>query len=493
MTVAFRSCAPSCFPVAQRLRRRRPSLFGGLRLAVGCVASLLVALSTGCASGPPQLLQAPEITWVGTYTRSDGPLADVPGESFFTVNGFKFSERTTRVPAVIGTRFGMRFKLPAPYGRAVTFRKTWQFPRRGLLDPRGDGWPYIRQTSQGACGGPTECFVAWSIDEPWEQVPGIWKVEILLDEKVVLSQDFEVYGPDGLARAPGPTVPVINESVFTEVPTIVNESLTATLRAAIDARGLAVFVSASAFDTDTKWKYCYTHVGLTHPAPEFGPHARIPERWQVNVQRLRPAEFTPEKCVSKALEASMASMNKRGAAHWLERIDRTAPEGDVHEAMPPPGGPKAWVVHEGVEKSAAREIANMAADAGLHTVFDARSLHVMTRAFGVQFDDVVACAAIAGIGGRTPGRMAARWPAVAWTRFLALDKSKFTLDQCRDIAAYSAVKGMLGSEPDEEALRESLPGTYDGRPLEVDYAKAAAWFRAVAKRFAAEQAAKAAN
>ena len=131
------------------------------------------------------------ILYVGTFSaehtrRIDHP--DSPTGKAKIPEGIKKKQSTTRIPAVLGTAFGMTigFLDPPPQ----TFRIVWRFPAPGLKHPNKSEILRTAVVSWECANSP--CLLGYELTEPWETVPGTWELEVHRDGKLLHRQFFEV-------------------------------------------------------------------------------------------------------------------------------------------------------------------------------------------------------------------------------------------------------------------------------------------------------------
>ena len=97
---------------------------------------------------------------------------------------------TDRIPATVGTVFGVRMVLDAETTASLSFR--WTFP--AMQNPaNGQIWTEmtgIREFSSDRAYP----FLA-RINSEWEAVPGDWTLQVLRSEQVVAEKVFRVFVP----------------------------------------------------------------------------------------------------------------------------------------------------------------------------------------------------------------------------------------------------------------------------------------------------------
>jgi hypothetical protein len=102
----------------------------------------------------------------------------------------KLKERTTIVPAVLGTSFGMTLKLQGnPAGEKVNCWVRWIHPK--LTNPESNQ-SSEREDSPSRYPIGEVISTGYTLGHTWELVPGTWTVQIFWDWKLVAEKTFEV-------------------------------------------------------------------------------------------------------------------------------------------------------------------------------------------------------------------------------------------------------------------------------------------------------------
>ena len=147
------------------------------------------------AVDPPEFV----LLWNGIYTVSSAEKFDDPTQ----VTG-KRSEAeqathlrdTTRIPARLGTRFGIGFMFRGrPDADFVKYRVVWRFPSIGIKNPKTKKTTSFVAFDRSCEINSRRCFRGYVFDEPWELVPGRWRLEIWMAQKMISQQEFEVMMP----------------------------------------------------------------------------------------------------------------------------------------------------------------------------------------------------------------------------------------------------------------------------------------------------------
>jgi hypothetical protein len=104
-------------------------------------------------------------------------------------------ERTTRVPAKLGTTFGVKFRPDGKMPDGVAnFRVIWRAPDPGIPDAttgkprRDDGCAYAYRMG-------VTTFQGFRFERPAELIPGLWALEIWHGDRKLLAYGFTVYKP----------------------------------------------------------------------------------------------------------------------------------------------------------------------------------------------------------------------------------------------------------------------------------------------------------
>jgi hypothetical protein len=97
---------------------------------------------------------------------------------------------TDKIPATVGTVFGVRMMLDGETTASLSFR--WTFP--AMQNPaNGQIWTEMTGT-QELSSDRAHSFLA-RINNDWEAVPGDWTLQVLRGEQVVAEKVFHVFVP----------------------------------------------------------------------------------------------------------------------------------------------------------------------------------------------------------------------------------------------------------------------------------------------------------
>jgi hypothetical protein len=111
-----------------------------------------------------------------------------PGERLLTQNN-QTIERTTNIPAKLGTRFGIRYELS---GKAATESPlTLLYLTPGLISPEGVRHDKLVVTQPLAVNAVQD-VMAFEFTENYEIVPGDWVFMVFQDDRLLAKQLFVV-------------------------------------------------------------------------------------------------------------------------------------------------------------------------------------------------------------------------------------------------------------------------------------------------------------
>jgi hypothetical protein len=160
-------------------------------LLVGVLA--LAGAVMGCGQSPK--VERVEIVEKGLYraetartTQAAGTATGVQDE----LANVKLVSDTTTIPARIGTRFGVRYRVVgSPARGSVKMTVIIRFPGEGLRNPK-TGERTARDVTSWTrhIGGVT--YNGYGFDEAWELVPGTWVYEFWHEGRKLAEQSFTV-------------------------------------------------------------------------------------------------------------------------------------------------------------------------------------------------------------------------------------------------------------------------------------------------------------
>ncbi len=157
------------------------------------LVALTIPLSTVHAGEIPPF----ERLWSGIYSVSQNHWIKDPSAAsgyYITSAGPKLTLETTRIPARLGTRFGIRYVFRGNKEETIDYRVVWRYPRTGLTNPT-TGKTVFETTKEltARIDEPLCSGLVFSFD--WGLVPGNYVVEIWVRDRKIAGQFFEVYCP----------------------------------------------------------------------------------------------------------------------------------------------------------------------------------------------------------------------------------------------------------------------------------------------------------
>jgi hypothetical protein len=132
-----------------------------------------------------------EITEYGIYTgditRSE---RDSKGFVRSAVSNIRHAATTTTVPAQIGVHFGFRYRIVGkPAGQLIEIKKVTIYPEGGARPPQS---AQPRQKTEYTLTRKIgdSSYTDYSLDEPWELVPGKWTIQLWYGDRKLVEQSF---------------------------------------------------------------------------------------------------------------------------------------------------------------------------------------------------------------------------------------------------------------------------------------------------------------
>jgi Domain of unknown function (DUF3859) len=150
----------------------------------------LALLAAGCATGPARPTAPPTVElweWGRYEVASHAGDAPAPRTTMGTVHVVppldtpRLLERTERIPAAVGMRFGVRFIARQPGGPSIIPLRV-----RVLHPPTRNpatGRVTEREEWDAEANASLPRFTGWLFEAPWEVAPGPWTIQILDRER----------------------------------------------------------------------------------------------------------------------------------------------------------------------------------------------------------------------------------------------------------------------------------------------------------------------
>ena len=169
-----------------------------MRTRLALIAAVLAAASYPAAA---QRVKDVDILWAGTYRIAETKEIEDPTAPTgfrYVAQGVEPILQPKRVPAVIGTRFGIAYVLNGdPEGEVVPVHAYWRFPQRGITNPETRTTVFEWKTPELQCALEQKpfCLMGYPLQHPWELVPGNWTIEIWVEGRKLVEAFFDLYIP----------------------------------------------------------------------------------------------------------------------------------------------------------------------------------------------------------------------------------------------------------------------------------------------------------
>jgi hypothetical protein len=136
-----------------------------------------------------------EIVEWGLY-RSDlmgkEPSPEGPSGTRNIVDNVRLQQATTTVPALVGMKFGYRYKVVGGrLGSTVRLKHVTRFPKQGVTNP-ASGKTYVTDEYHGIAFAGLTLYRGYSLDHDWEVETGPWTLEIWHEDRKLAEKTFMV-------------------------------------------------------------------------------------------------------------------------------------------------------------------------------------------------------------------------------------------------------------------------------------------------------------
>lgn len=173
-----------------------------MRIPALLFASLLLA-SPAAADGVDRTVKTndicegakAEIADFGIYEANLGErvAADgLPGGYNTIVWGKELRESTDHIPATEGLHFGFRYKLTCERGASDEVPVTITVRHPEIKNPETHRSQTESSWTDNAWTSMLNMHTGWGFDEPWEAVPGKWRIELRHRGKLLAEKEFTI-------------------------------------------------------------------------------------------------------------------------------------------------------------------------------------------------------------------------------------------------------------------------------------------------------------
>jgi hypothetical protein len=153
---------------------------------------VVVALLAGTPAWA-QTIDHIDIVEYGIYTADKlKSQRDENGQLHSIIGDVKLEEATTTVPAEPGVKFGIKFRVTGePDRKPVAIRKVMIYPQPGLRAPNAPE-PLLRSEDPISPTIGETVYIGFEFDDPWEQVPGVWTMQLWQGDRMLAEQRFTI-------------------------------------------------------------------------------------------------------------------------------------------------------------------------------------------------------------------------------------------------------------------------------------------------------------
>jgi hypothetical protein len=159
------------------------------------IVAVLALATTVNACGQAPKVNGIEIVETGIYRVEIAKTTQAPGTATGVqdeLTNVKLVSNTTTVPALIGTKFGIRYRVVGSPDRAsVKLTVIVRFPGEGVRNPK-TGERKAQDVTSWTRNIGVVTYSGYSFDESWELLPGTWMFEVLHEGRKLAEQSFTV-------------------------------------------------------------------------------------------------------------------------------------------------------------------------------------------------------------------------------------------------------------------------------------------------------------
>jgi hypothetical protein len=155
---------------------------------------LLFVLTAACAAQAQSIDRIELVEW-GIFQHERTGETTSPRTATGTTNlvrNVRLQQTTTTIPALVGMKFGFRFRVVgAPRGAGVRLKCVTRFPSQGLTNPaKSKTFSSSEFYSDAVVGEVT--YRGYGFDHDWEVETGPWTLEIWHDGRKLAEKTFMV-------------------------------------------------------------------------------------------------------------------------------------------------------------------------------------------------------------------------------------------------------------------------------------------------------------
>lgn len=139
-----------------------------------------------------------EIVEYGIYTSEIVGTVHAPSTTsgkYNLVKNVKLVEKTTKIPATKGTKFGLFYIIHGDIeGEDVKITEVVRFPNPGYRDPK-TGKRFLKSEFSSMKTIGSKNFVAGTFAEDWDLFPGTWLIQLWYKDQKLAEKAFTIFKP----------------------------------------------------------------------------------------------------------------------------------------------------------------------------------------------------------------------------------------------------------------------------------------------------------
>jgi hypothetical protein len=157
--------------------------------------SLLALVLTVASHAQAQQVDRIEIVEWGIFQHdrhAEIPAPESPTGTRDVLSNIRLQQVTTIIPALVGMKFGIRYRVVgSPRGAIVSLKHVNRYPRQGLTNPaKGKTFSMSEYYSDAIVG--EDRYRGYTLEFDWEVEPGPWTMEVWHEGRRLVEKTFMV-------------------------------------------------------------------------------------------------------------------------------------------------------------------------------------------------------------------------------------------------------------------------------------------------------------
>jgi Domain of unknown function (DUF3859) len=163
-----------------------------MHMAFALLATFLIFAPVGSQAATVRGIRIVERGLFHTETARRTLDSNSPTGRLSTVANIKLVKSTTTIPARRGVEMGIRIVIDgAPKGARIPLKVIEHFPKAGVHNPKTQAITYLYEHRFTMKIGDRH-YEGYSLDNPWEVVPGVWTFDVWYHGHKMAEQKFYV-------------------------------------------------------------------------------------------------------------------------------------------------------------------------------------------------------------------------------------------------------------------------------------------------------------